>query len=74
MYDHIRAPASASSFTSHVQDLYKEVMKKIAQSNANYKRLADIRKRLKIFNVGDHVMVCIHSMVFTHNREEITCP
>ena len=34
-------------------------MNKIVQSNANYKLRADVRKRLKIFNVGDYMMVRI---------------
>ena len=58
--DYIRAPNSASSFVSHVHDLHKEVIDKIAQSNASYKLRAGVRKRLKIFNVGDYVMVRIH--------------
>ena len=37
MSDHIRASDSASSVTSHVYDLHKEVMDKIVQSNANHK-------------------------------------
>jgi len=53
MSDHIRASASASSFASHVHELYKKVMDTIVQSNANYKLRADIRKRLKIFLVGE---------------------
>jgi len=34
-------------------------MDKIVQSNANYKLRADVRKRLKTFNVGDYMMVWI---------------
>ena len=34
-------------------------MNKIVQSNANYKLQADVRKRLKTFNVGDFVMIQI---------------
>jgi len=59
MFDHIRASDSASLFASHVHDLHKEVMNKLAQSNANYKLRADVRKRLKTFNIGDYVMVRI---------------
>jgi len=64
MSDHIRASDSASSFGSHVHDLHKEVMDKIVQSNANYKLRANVRKRLKISNVGDYVMVLIRPKWF----------
>ena len=57
MSDHIRASDSTFSFVSHVRDLHKKVMDKIVQSNTNYKLRADIRKRLKTFNVGDYMMV-----------------
>jgi len=60
MSDYIRASDSASSFASHVNDLHREVMDKIVQSNANYKQRADVRKRLKTFNVVDYVMIRIH--------------
>ena len=59
MSDHIRASNFTSSFASHVHDLHKEVMDKIAQSNANYKLRADVRKRFKTFNVGDYVNIRI---------------
>jgi len=59
MFDHTRALYFASSFASHVHDLHKEVIDKIAQSNAKYKLRADVRKRLKIFNVGNYVMMQI---------------
>jgi len=59
MFDYIKVSYSASSFASHVHDLHKKVMDKIVQSNTNYKLRADIRKRLKTFNVGDYVMVKI---------------
>jgi len=49
MFDHIRVSKSASSFSSHVHDLHKQVMDKIAQSNANYKVQANVRKKLKNF-------------------------
>ena len=58
--DHIRVSDSASSFASYVHDLHKEVMDKIAQSNASYKLRANVRKRFKIFNVGEYVNVRNH--------------
>jgi len=45
MSDHIRASDCVSSFASHVYNLHKEVVDKIAQSNANYKLRADVRKK-----------------------------
>jgi len=56
IYDHIRASDSVLSFASHVHDLHKKVMNKIAP---NYKLRANVRKRFKIFNVGDYVNVWI---------------
>jgi len=58
MSDHIKVSDSELSFASHVHNLHKKVINKIAQSNANYKLWADVRKRLKTFNV-DYVMVQI---------------
>jgi len=55
--DHFRA--SESAFASHMHKLHKEISDRIAQNNANYKLLATIRKRFKIFNVGNFVMVQI---------------
>jgi len=43
-----------------VQDLYKKIIDKIAQSKANCNSQADIRKKFKTFNVGDYVMIQIH--------------
>ena len=57
IFDHIKASDFASLFASHVHDLRKKVMDKIAQSDAYYKLRANVRKRFKIFNVGDYVNV-----------------
>ena len=65
MSDHIRASVSISSFASHVHDLHKKVMNKTAQSNGNYKLRANVRKRVKTFNVGNHVMIQIHLEPFS---------
>ena len=59
MVDHYRIFEFASSFASHMHELHKEINDKIAQNNANYKLRADVRKRLKLFNVGDFVIVRI---------------
>ena len=45
----------ASSFASHAHELHKKISDKIARNNANYELRADVRKRLKTFNVGDVV-------------------
>ena len=57
--------SALSSFTSYVHvelyhDLHKEVMNKIAQNNANYEIRIDIKKIVKIFNIGDVILLaCI---------------
>ena len=45
---------------THMHELQKEISDRIEQSNPNYKLRADIRKKFKIFNVGDFVIVQIH--------------
>ena len=62
---HIKASACASSFASHVHDLHKKDMDKIAQSNVNYKLRADVKKDFKTFNADDHVMVRIRPERFS---------
>jgi len=47
-----------------VHELHKEISDKIAQNNAHYKLQANVRKRLKTFNVSDFVMVRIRSEQF----------
>ena len=55
--DHYKVSESASSFASsvasHVHELHKEISDKIALNNSNYELRADIRNKLKTFNVGD---------------------
>ena len=58
--DHYRASESALSFASHIHELHKEINNKINESNADYKLRADVKKRFKVFNVDDYVMVRIH--------------
>ena len=71
--DHIKASEYVSSFASHVHDLYKKVIDKIAQSNAKYKLRADVRKKFKIFNVGNYVNVRICPERFAHRTVKNTC-
>ena len=42
-----------------------EISDRIAQSNVNNKLWADIRKRLKTFNIGEFVMDQIHPKRFS---------
>ena len=51
--DNYRASESTSAFAFHVHELHKEIIDRIAQSNANYKLRADVRKQIKTLNVGD---------------------
>ena len=50
---HPREPDSTSAFASHIHDLHKEIIKKILESNANYKSHADLHQRHLEFNEGD---------------------
>jgi len=36
-----------------VHELHEKINNKVAQNNANYKLRADVRNKLKTFNVGD---------------------
>jgi len=54
----------ASLFASHLHQLHKEIIHQIEQSNANYKLHADLKRIFKTFEVGDLVMVRIHSERF----------
>ena len=40
--------------------LHKDISDEIEHSNTNYKLRADIRKKIKTFNVGNYVMVRIY--------------
>ncbi|KAK8923695.1 hypothetical protein KSP39_PZI019139 [Platanthera zijinensis] len=54
-----RPSESAESFAQHLHELHESVRRRIIMSNENYKAHADKRKRERIFNVGDQVMVRI---------------
>ena len=62
--DYYRVTEFASTFASHVHELYKEISDWIAQSNTNYKLRSDVRKRLILFNVSVFVMVRIRPEQF----------
>jgi len=56
-HHHSKVSDSASAFASHIRALHEEIREKIMKNNADYKASADLHRRLKIFNVGDYVMV-----------------
>ncbi|KAI0529649.1 hypothetical protein KFK09_002203 [Dendrobium nobile] len=47
----------ATKFTTKYSDMLKDVRKKLHQSNQSYKAYKDLRRREKLFHVGDLVMV-----------------
>ena len=59
MTQHRRVSESASAFASPIHDLYKEISKKIQESNAKYKSYADLHCRHLEFNDSDYVMIQI---------------
>ena len=56
---HMRVSEPAENFATHIHDLHAEIRRKISLSNEEYKLAADVHRRSKEFNVGDHVMVRI---------------
>ena len=56
---HMRVSEPAETFATHIHDLHAEIRRKISLSNEEYKLAADVHRRSKEFNVGDHVMVRI---------------
>ena len=56
---HMRVSELAENFAKHIHDLHAEIRRKISLSNEEYKLAADVHRRSKQFNVGDHVMVRI---------------
>jgi len=64
MVDHYRVSESVSSFITHMHELHKIINDKIKQNNFNYKLKADVRRKLKTFDIGDLVMVRIRSEWF----------
>jgi len=55
-HHHSRVSDSTSTFASHIRALH-EIREKIMKNNSDYKVSADLHRRLRIFNVGDYVMV-----------------
>ena len=47
------ASSIASSVASHVHELHEKINDKVAQNNANYMLRADVKNKLKTFNVCD---------------------
>ena len=60
MVDQYRVSESASSFATHMHELHKVISDKIKQSNFDYKLRADVWRKFKTFDIGDHMMVRIH--------------
>ena len=58
---HMRVFEPAENFSKHIHDLHAEIRRKIFLSNEEYKLIADVHHRYKEFNIGEYVMVCIHS-------------
>jgi hypothetical protein len=54
-----RSSASANEFARNIHDLHAEINQRINNSNATYKKAADVHRRLKEFSIGDFVMVRI---------------
>ncbi|KAK8916151.1 hypothetical protein KSP39_PZI023352 [Platanthera zijinensis] len=52
-----RPSESAESFAQHLHELHESVRRRISTSNDNYKTHADQRRRERIFNIGEQVMV-----------------
>ena len=58
---HMRIFEPTENFAKHIHDLHAEIRRKISLSNEEYKLATDVHRRSKEFNVGDYVMVRIHS-------------
>ena len=52
-----RGSNSAPAFASHIHALHEKIRDKIMKNNVDYKAFADLHRRLRIFNIGDYVMV-----------------
>ena len=56
-HHHFRVSNSASAFASHICALHEEIREKIIKNDAEYKASTGLHHRLRIFNVGDYVMI-----------------
>ena len=54
---HFRVLDFASALASRVHASHEEIIGKIMKNNAEYKTFVDLHYRLRIFNVGDFVLV-----------------
>ena len=64
MTQHLRVYEPVSTFASHIHDLYKQISKKIQESNLHYNSHAHLHRRHLKFNEGDYVMIQIRSEQF----------
>ena len=64
MTQHPRVYEPLSTFASHIHDLFKQISKKIQESNVHYNSHAHLHRRHLKFNKGDYVMIQIRSEQF----------
>ena len=57
MSQYVKTSESASAFASHLHDLHREISNKINHNNATYKVRVNLHRKVKMFEVGDYVMV-----------------
>ena len=63
-HQYYRVLDSASVFTSHIRALHEEIRDKIMKNNVDYKSSADLHYRLRTFNIGHNMMVCLRPEQF----------
>ena len=62
---------AAENMTERIQAMQEEVRQKLEATNAKYKEVVDKKRREKIFNVGDLVLVYLRKERFpvgTYNK------
>ena len=67
----IEVRQAAKNMAEHIQAMQEEVRQKLEATNSKYKEVADKKRREKIFNVGDLVLVYLRKerfLVGTYNK------
>ena len=59
-----RVSQAAENMVDHIQAMQEEVRQKLETTNAKYKEVANKKRREKIFNVGDLVLVYLRKERF----------